>query len=249
MKQFSPKSVIIIPSRWGSKRLPGKPLVEIAGKPLISWVIKVALESKEKNEVIVATDNNEIYELSIKYGANAIMTNANHANGTSRLIEVSELLQADFYINLQGDEPLINPIDLDQIIQTLKRNPKNIVSLCHKIKKEEAKSNSKVKVVFTSNQKALYFSRAIIPHNSKTIYQHCGIYGFSKENLQIIKTLESTKLEEYEDLEQLRWLESGLHIQMIITNTKTQGVDTIEDIKEVDKKLRLKNIKAIITDI
>ena len=239
---------IVIPARWGSKRLPGKPLLEISGKPIISLVIERALKSRCASKVIVATDHEEIKKVATDAGAEAIMTKRDHINGTERVIEVAELYDYDYYINVQGDEPFVSPTDIDKLINSMGNN-KDIVSLCTIEKKENIESPNTVKVVFDEDFNAIYFSRNTIPYGTDYIYKHMGVYGFRKEVLKEIKKLPKTKLEKYESLEQLRWINNGYKINMIITKNNTIGIDTKEDLEIARKVYFINNLQAIVSDV
>ena len=239
---------IVIPSRWGSKRLPGKPLLEISGKPIISLVIERALKSKYASKVIVATDHNEIKKIAKDAGAEAIMTRGDHINGTERVIEVAELYDYDYYINVQGDEPFVSPKDIDKLINSLKKD-RDIVSLCSIEKKEDIESSNNVKVVFDEDYNAIYFSRNTIPYGTDYVYKHMGVYGFRKEVLKKIKKLTKTNLEDYESLEQLRWINNGIKIKMEITKNNTIGIDTKDDLETAREIFFMNNLQAIVSDV
>ena len=241
---------IVIPARWGSKRLPGKPLLEISGKPVISLVIERALKSKYASRVIVATDHKEIIKIATDSGAEAIITRSDHINGTERVIEVAEKYDYEYYINIQGDEPFVRHTDIDEIINTMKKDIDiDIVSLCTIEKKENIERPDNVKVVFDEDYNAIYFSRNCIPYGTDYIYKHIGVYGFRKEVLKKIKKLTKTKLEDYESLEQLRWINNGYRIKMKITKNNTIGIDTKEDLDTAREVYFMNNLQAIVSDV
>ena len=240
---------IVIPSRIGSNRLPNKPLLNVAGKPLISWVIEAAFKVDFKPEVIVATDDKRIKKLAESLGAKSILTSKDCKNGTARILEIIDEIDAEFIINLQGDEPLVSPNDLNNLFIAIKSRNNDIVSICHQIDSSEAADPSAVKVVFDFNQNALYFSRAKIPYGSESFFCHKGIYAFKKESLQKIRNLKSSILGNLEDLEQLQWLENNMSINMLITKDKSIGVDTQDDLLKAENALMANNIKALICDI
>ena len=244
-------TIIVIPARIGSTRLPKKPLKLIAGKPLIEWVINIALKVRNADKVIVATDDMEIANIAIKLGIDFLISKKSHRNGTERLIEVASKYSSDFYINLQGDEPLINPLDIEFLIEKLKVSSSGIVTLCHKINATKADDFSRVKVVRNLNNEALYFSRNKIPYGDGDVeyLQHEGIYGFNEKSLKLISFLKKTNLEVSENLEQLRWIQSGLKIEVFKINTESVGVDTLDDAKEVERILMLKGLKVIFSDV
>ena len=241
--------VIVIPARMNSSRLPGKPLRKIAGKPLLTSVVEIAQNVVCADDVVVATDHPDIEKLALQSNVEVFMTSQFHNNGTERLIEVSKKKAADFYINLQGDEPLILSSDIELLINELISSKSDIVTLSHPISSEEANNSSRVKVVCNSLNEALYFSRAKIPYGEKIYHQHIGIYGFTKNSLEIISRLNTSRLENVERLEQLRWLYSNLKIKVLSTDNKSTGVDTIDDLHLADMTLRLRNIQLIISDV
>ncbi len=240
---------IVIPSRMGSTRLPGKPLKIIAGKPLIYWVIKAAQRVANINQVILASDHTEIIKVGSELGIESILTSTSHKSGTERLLEVAKKVKSDFFINLQGDEPLIEPLDIEYLIENLTKSNFDIVTLAHKINSEEAKDPSRVKVICNNKNEAIYFSRNIIPYGAQSFLQHVGIYGFTKKSLDLIDSFTETSLEKLESLEQLRWLENNLKIGVFKSNNKVIGVDTIEDLKKVERILMLKKIKILFSDV
>jgi 3-deoxy-manno-octulosonate cytidylyltransferase (CMP-KDO synthetase) len=249
------KILIVIPARYQSERLPGKPLVQIAGKSLIRRVCE-QLEKVPFTKV-VATDNQSIKEEVEKYGYDVLLTSTDHQNGTSRCIECYELLKVqgksfDVLINVQGDEPLINPLQIEALANLLTSNlTLNIGTLIKSIESIEDFNNPNiVKVVKVKHSsgynKALYFSRSPIPFNRNDInnldhlqaFKHIGIYGFRTEILEKIKGLPTSQLEQIEKLEQLKWLESGHEIGLIETAFENIGVDTVEDITTVENFLK-----------
>jgi 3-deoxy-D-manno-octulosonate 8-phosphate phosphatase (KDO 8-P phosphatase) len=247
-----PNCLIVIPARWGSTRLPGKPLQLLAGQPLIAWVVQAALRSRLASSVVVATDHPQIVEAAHQAGAEAVLTSTGHRNGTERLLEVSERYPADCYINLQGDEPLIDPADLDRLIEALQvgdGEATDVVSLRHPISAEQALEPARVKVVCAADGRALYFSRAAVPWGATEYWQHVGVYGFAQSSLPRIAQLAPAPLETSENLEQLRWLEAGLAIRMLCTSQLSRGVDTPADVAPVDLQLRLRRVQAVLCDV
>ena len=242
-------TLIVIPSRWGSTRLPGKPLKLLCGKPLISWVIEAALKVKNASGIVVATDNEEIKRVGSQYNIQTLITSSKHRNGTERLLEVASKINADYYINLQGDEPLIDPKDIEILIDNLIKMNEDIITLCHEITEKEASDISRVKLVCNLENEAIYFSRNKIPFGELNYLQHIGIYGFKRKSLEIISNLKETRLEKLESLEQLRWVENNLKIKVIPTKNEAIGVDTLNDLKEVEKILKFKQIKIIFSDV
>ena len=240
---------IVIPARLGSKRLANKPLKDIAGKPMIKWVIEAAQNVSFNSSVIVATEDKEIKDLVDSLGVNCFLTKKFHKNGTERILEILDHIDSEFIINLQGDEPLVNPIDLNNLHKAIKSSDVDVASICHEVDNLEAEEPSNVKVVFDNNQNALYFSRSKIPYGAKTFYSHKGIYAFKREALQRIKYFKSSTLGNLEDLEQLHWLENNMSIKMLITKNKSIGVDTKDDLFKAENTLLANNIKALICDI
>lgn len=243
------KCAIVIPARMHSTRLPNKPLLNIAGKPLLSWVIDVALKVEFKSEIIVATDNIRIKKVAEDLGIKSFLTSKNNKNGTERIIEILDNIDAEYIINLQGDEPLVNPKDLNNLFNLIESKNIDIASICHEIDSLEADEVSNVKVVLDINQNALYFSRSKVPYGSKSFYCHKGIYAFKRHTLEKIKYFKSGILGDLEDLEQLKWLENGMKIKMLVSKNKSIGVDTKDDFLEAENALLANNIKALICDI
>jgi len=241
--------LIVIPARYGSTRLPGKPLIPLAGKPLIAWVVAAALQAQKATGVVVATDHPEIAEAARRAGAEALLTSASHRNGTARLLEVAAQRPAAAYINLQGDEPLINPQDVDRLINALQQGAADVFSLCHGISAAQAQEPSRVKVARSEQGRALYFSRSPIPHGTVRYWQHLGVYGFQAQALDWIRQLAPTALEQQEQLEQLRWLEAGLRIDLLESSAPSLGVDTPADLEEVSRVLQLRQIKGLLCDV
>lgn len=246
--------LIVIPSRFESERLPGKPLLPILGKSLI---LRVCEQLKHlPHKIVVATDHHGIYEHVTESGYQAVLTSTHHENGTSRCIECAEILESegfsyDVLINVQGDEPLINPAQLEEISHPFNQFPTmEIATLARKTTNSADRLNPNVVKVVSGKSKsgfskALYFSRSPIPYqrdaveNSETPgYRHVGIYAFRKEILPTIKSLKPGILEQIEKLEQLRWLESGLEIGIMETQFENIGVDTPDDILVVENFLK-----------
>ena len=240
---------ILIPARMGSSRLPNKPLKEIAGKPLIKWVIELAQKVNFKASLIVLTEDKIIKDYVDSIEVECFLTDKFHKNGTSRILEILDRINSDFIINLQGDEPLVNPLDLNNLYETIQSDDSDIASICHEVNNLEADEPSNVKVVFDINKYALYFSRSKIPYGAKTFYSHKGIYAFKKATLEKIKFLESNYLGNFEDLEQLQWLENNISVKMLISKNKSIGVDTQDDLIKAENALLSNNIKGLICDI
>ena len=240
---------ILIPARMGSSRLPNKPLMEIAGQPLLKWVIDLASNINFKSSLKVLTEDKIIKDFVNSLGVECFLTDKSHKNGTARILEILDSIDSDFVINLQGDEPLVNPIDISNLYEMIKSGDSDVASICHEVDKLEAGKPSNVKVVFDINQHALYFSRSKIPYGAKTFYSHIGIYAFKRAALEKIKFLKSSFLGNFEDLEQLQWLENNISIKMLISKNKSIGVDTQDDLIKAENALLSNNIKGLICDI
>lgn len=246
------KNIVIIPARLSSSRLPRKVILDICGKPMVQHVYEASKKAKYIDEVYIATDSKEIEDICKLFTSNIIMTSEKHESGTDRLAEAVQNINAENIINVQGDEPLIDPNLIDELALVLENSNVPMVSAMHKIKTtKELKSLNAVKLTVDKNNQALYFSRSIIPHHRdewesllrhhKTIpetldfYKHIGIYGYKKEFLIKYSNMEQTYLERLEKLEQLRVLENGFKIKMIETAYESIGVDTIEDLNNIKK--------------
>jgi 3-deoxy-manno-octulosonate cytidylyltransferase (CMP-KDO synthetase) len=235
--------VAVIPARLASTRLPRKILRDISGRPMLAWVYEAARASKLLNEVIVATDSDEILEVCTKSGYNVRMTSPECKSGTDRVVEVSRAINADVYVNVQGDEPLTRPEHLDALI-TLMQNPEvqvgTIKTPCGAV---DVDNPNAVKVVTDLNGKALYFSRATIPFDrdqagTVDYFKHLGFYAYRKPALESFIGWSESQLERSERLEQLRFLDNGIPIHVVETPFDTVGVDTEEDLKRVETILK-----------
>ncbi|NNM15183.1 MAG: 3-deoxy-manno-octulosonate cytidylyltransferase [Bacteroidia bacterium] len=240
----------IIPARFGSTRFPGKPLAEIAGKSMIQRVYEQASKSKHLKKVLVATDDDRILKHVSSFGGAAMMTSENHVNGTQRCEEVVSNLNEsyDVVINIQGDEPLIQPKLIDSVCEIFEIPDIEIATLITKIDSSEDLLNPNVvKVVTDKNGSALYFSRSPIPYNKNiqadklpddvSYLQHIGLYAYRTDVLQKLVKLEPSKLEMAESLEQLRWLENGFSLQTIFSSLPSYAVDSPSDIGKIEKLL------------
>lgn len=241
---------VVIPARYASNRLPGKPLLDIAGKPMVIRVVEQALQS-DAEDVVVATDHEKIAEVVRSYGYQALMTKPDHASGTDRIAEVVQQLgwQAQtIVVNVQGDEPLISPKLIKEVAHDLEQHPAaSIATACHPIHDKASLLNPNVvKVVMDSDGYALYFSRAPIPYARDAFvenlemppglpaYKHIGIYAYRAAFLRKYKDLEAVPIEKFEALEQLRALWHGYRISVMITeHTLNPGVDTKADLEFV----------------
>ena len=238
------KAAGIIPARWGSTRFQGKPLYLIAGKPLLRHVWERCQRAKKLDSVIIATDDMRIANAAFDWGAEIALTSPRHQSGTDRIAEVArKAKQFTFIINIQGDEPLVDPRLIDKLVEKLARNPRiDIVTVAHPFDDPaEASSPHQVKVVVDLEGRALYFSRAAIPFPrdlSRIKYlRHQGIYGFRREMLLQFVKWKPTPLERAESLEQLRALENGVSVHVLVTKHGSPGVDTPEDAVALEQKL------------
>jgi 3-deoxy-manno-octulosonate cytidylyltransferase (CMP-KDO synthetase) len=230
------KGLGIIPARYGSTRFQGKPLVEINGKSMIRRVIDQAKKCTSLSEVWVATDDERIFNHVEEYGCKAIYTSENCNSGTERICELLPHFENDFdfVLNIQGDEPFIHVVSLEELATAIKTSQSDIATLAVQIEStEEANDSNRVKVVFSNSGRALYFSRSIIPfaRNSQPNYfKHLGVYAYTTKALQMIQNLQASHLELTESLEQLRWLENDLTISIVVTSHDSTGIDTPEDL-------------------
>jgi len=238
----------IIPARYGSARFPGKPLVEIDGKTMIQRVYEQASFATSLDELTVATDDKRIFDHVQSFSGNVMMTNPDHQNGTERCFEVVDRQAYNFktIINIQGDEPFIQPEQIDLLAACLESETVQIATLVKKIDDfREFISNTIVKVIVNKNSQALYFSRTPIPYinnpdkellfRENAFYKHIGIYGYKSNTLKELVNLPASKLEELESLEQLRWLENGYKIFVKETELESVSIDTPEDLDQLEK--------------
>ena len=240
------KIVAIIPARYASTRFPGKPLIDIAGKSMIQRVIERVQLCASISEVLVATDDERIAQHVETLGLKCIMTRADHPSGTDRCLEALELsgIAADGIINVQGDEPFVDPSQLEQLTRLILEPDVSIATLAKEITDSSALFDpSKVKVVFNAHGRALYFSRQAIPFQRDrkpeewisyhTYYKHIGLYAYKPDALRAICNLQPSSLEKAESLEQLRWLENGYSIAVAVTEIETPSVDTPADLQAI----------------
>jgi 3-deoxy-manno-octulosonate cytidylyltransferase (CMP-KDO synthetase) len=232
------KAIAIIPARLASTRLPRKMLREIAGQPLLGLVYEAARKSPHLAEVIIATDSEEILQLAARHGWKARMTSHAHRSGTERVHEVSEALAADIYLNIQGDEPLTRREHVDALLEVMQNDSVEVGTLKTPCPKHDVENPNAVKVVTDASGKALYFSRATIPHDRDQTrppyFKHLGFYGYRKKALDRFCALPESLLERSERLEQLRFLENGIAIYVGETPYDTVGVDTEQDLQRVE---------------
>ncbi|WP_303720417.1 3-deoxy-manno-octulosonate cytidylyltransferase [Malonomonas rubra] len=249
MKNLS-KATAIIPARYASTRFPGKPLALIKGLPMIQHVCHQVSKAKTVDKVIVATDDDRIADVVRGFGGEVVMTRADHPTGTDRLAEVAERIYAELIVNVQGDEPLIDPRMIDQAVQPMIDQPKlKMGTLASRINEiEDFFSPNVVKVVRDSNNLALYFSRAPIPWprdlsreelaerlDGVALFRHIGLYVYRRDFLLSYPQLVKTPLESLENLEQLRALESGIRLYVAETEFSCHGVDTPDDLQRVSR--------------
>jgi 3-deoxy-manno-octulosonate cytidylyltransferase (CMP-KDO synthetase) len=235
---------VIIPARYKSTRFPGKSLIDINGKPMIIRVVEIACKAVGKENVFVATDDERISDVIEDYGYNYIMT-TDCPSGTDRVAQASRLMEADIVLNVQGDEPLLNPNDIERVIEHKKKHMDSVVNCMSKIDSEEANNVNTIKVVTNFNNDLIYMSRSPIPATkvglSDNTYKQVCIYAFTKEQLEKFYKMKKTLLELDEDIDILRFLEMGINVKMIETFGTTQAVDVPQD---VDKVVGLINVSS-----
>ncbi|WP_315273229.1 3-deoxy-manno-octulosonate cytidylyltransferase [Selenomonas sputigena] len=238
------RTLCVIPARYASTRLPGKPLADICGKPMICRVLERASRAQKPEKVIVATDDERIYDAVRAEGGEALMTRADHPTGTDRLAEVAEAYpEVDLIVNVQGDEPLIEPSVIDELIAPFEMD-KNLPMATVMVRMDDAAEQlnpNNVKVIVDKLGYALYFSRSLVPYPRAAagpVYKHIGIYAYRRDFLLRYARLEPTPLERAESLEQLRALENGYGIRVLETDCRFVGVDTPEDLALVNKIYR-----------
>lgn len=238
------KTAIIIPARYGSSRLEGKPLIKVLDKPIIQWVYEKAQQAKFADIIIVATDDQRIYDAVKSFGGNVEMTSSEHKCGSDRIKEVvMRHPEISYIVNLQGDEPLIKPESIDEVAKNVKEDKlADISTLIRKITPDEAENPNLVKCVVDNLGFAMYFSRSKIPFERNAgksdFYGHLGIYGYKREALIKMTELPQSTYEMSESLEQLRALQNGMKIKTSVVDFTPVGIDTIED---------LEKFKAIVT--
>jgi len=248
---MSPTIAAIIPARYASSRFPGKPLALIAGKPMIQWVYERASQAAHLHYLLVATDDQRIYDAVLGFGGQAVLTSADCASGTDRVAQAARALEVDVVINVQGDEPLIEPAALDLVAQTLlSDNEAVMATLARQVSDPRELDNfNTARVVIDQRGRALYFSRAVIPygrdHADKhdwpahyPYYDQIGIYAYRKAFLLAYKDLNFSILEQAEKLEQLRALENGYVIKVGLCHFRPVCVDIPQDIAIVEQRLK-----------
>ena len=254
----SEKVLAVIPARWASVRFPGKPIIDILGKPMVQWVSEQAQKARLVTEVVIATDDKRIYDAVIGFGGKVVMTSPNHQSGTDRVAEVAKNIECDIVVNIQGDEPLIPPENIDLVIKPLLDSGKLAVStlMTAITSSSEILDPDICKVVVDDSGFALYFTRAPIPYhrdfesmdkpNSDSQmgvnqmilgYKHIGIYAYKKSFLLQFSNMKTSRLENIEKLEQLRILENRYSIQVVETEQNSIGVDRPSDIEIIVKNI------------
>ncbi len=238
--------LIVVPARYASSRFPGKPLAAVAGRPMIQHVVD-RLSSSQKWRVVVATEDDRIKKAVESFGGEAIITRADHRTGTDRVAEVAVHIPAEIYVNVQGDEPLVDPAAVEAVVSAMIDDPAiQIATPCTAIiHANDIMDPNIVKVVRDFDGNGLYFSRAPIPWVRDTgakvaasHWKHIGIYGYRRDALLEFPTLPPGELERVEQLEQLRWLENGFHISVVETDYDAVSVDVPADVERVEKLLR-----------
>ncbi len=249
------KKIVVIPARLNSSRLPNKVLLDLKGKTVVQRVYEQCLKAKNIDAVYIATDSLEVQNSCKNFTQNIIMTKDTHESGTDRIAEAVEAIECDVVINVQGDEPFIDPSLIDELANCFENTNTKMTSAMHKISKvDELKNHNVVKVAVDKNLDALYFSRSIIPHHRDDLesllchhenipeplrfFRHLGIYGYTKKFLLEYSKMEPTYLERLEKLEQLRVLENCYKIKMIETDYNSIGIDTKEDYQKALELLK-----------
>lgn len=232
----------VIPARLASTRLPRKVLREIAGRPLVAWVYEAARKAPDLDEVLVATDADEVMQACARLGIPAALTSGDHPSGTDRVWEIAQSRAADVYVNIQGDEPFVTAGHVARLVEPFRTTPETQVStLCIRATPDEVDARHVNKVVFGEGGRALYFSKFGIPFDrdgrGAVRYKHIGLYAYRRPALETFHRLPPSTLERIEGLEQLRFLEHGVSITVVETTEPTIGVDTEEDFRAVEARL------------
>ncbi len=252
-----PSTVAIIPARYNATRLPGKPLIDLGGQPMIQRVYAQVRQVAEIERVIVATDDPRIADAVVQFGGEVQMTRADHLNGTDRIAEVAAMLDAEIIVNVQGDEPLIAPETIAAALRPVQSEPDlPMATTCEPLEPVDAENPNVVKVVCDAQGNALYFSRALIPYPRQPVVaqtlwrKHTGLYVYRRQALLHMTALPPAPLELAEGLEQLRALTHGMRIRVVETKYRSIGVDTPDDVERVrqwltglEKKQRVAGVK------
>ncbi|QHT48043.1 3-deoxy-manno-octulosonate cytidylyltransferase [Bacillus sp. SB49] len=233
------KVIGVIPARYNSSRFPGKPLADILGKPMVQHVFERVSASDKIDEVVVATDHEDIKQTVLNFGGKVVMTREDHETGSDRMAEVVSKMEGDIFVNIQGDEPLIHTGTIDKLVEAALENPESVITAKTKLEDmEDVQDPNVVKVIADSKDTAIYFSRSPIPYNRSkeptTYYKHLGIYSYPRNVITKFVDLPQSPLERVEVLEQLRLLENDYTIKVIETTYDAVGVDVPEDIQKVE---------------
>ena len=238
------KTIAVIPARMSSTRFPGKVLANLGGKPIIQWVWERTVRSKA-SQVLIATDSEEVIRAAKSFGANAVMTRPDHPSGSDRIREAALNIDYDVIINVQGDEPFMEPDVINSLIDVMNgADAPEMATVVVPCKREEIASNPNLpKVVLTTDDYALYFSRSEIPFlrvggTDMPLYRHWGIYAYRRATLDRFVSLPESSLEKCEKLEQLRALENGIRIKVVKTEFQSIGIDTPEDLERAEQYIR-----------
>lgn len=243
------KVIAIIPARYASTRFPAKPLADIHGKPMVWWVYNQVKKTKGLADVMVAIDSPEIKQVCEELGLNYIYTSSDHITSTERLNEVASKIDADYYICINGDEPLIDPEVIEKIIPSAPVNDSEpfVANLMAEIKNPvEVIDNTNIKVVVNSKSEALFFSRSPIPHPKSSLdfsyFKHLGVLCYNKKALQFFSETPKGPVEKIEDVNELRFIENNIRLHMIPVETRTLSVDTPKDLEYVKKYITENNL-------
>ena len=226
------KTLVVIPARWKSTRLPGKPLAIIGDKPMIQHTWEKASQSLADN-VIIATDDQRIFEAALNFGAKVMMT-SEWGTGTERVIEVQSIMKYDFIINVQGDEPFIDPLDINTVIETVKLNSNSVATLKTNLSEEEYDDPNAVKIITNPNGSVAMFTRSSNYTPSEVVFKHIGIYGYSAYVLDRISEMVPTENSINNSLEQLTWMDHNIPIMSGFTTYKSLGIDTPADLERAN---------------
>lgn len=234
------KTIVMIPARLQSSRLPEKVLIDIKGKTMLQRVFERVQKAKQKkiiDEIYIATDSKKIQKEVLKFTKNVVMTSSKHSSGTDRIAEAVQKIDCDYIINVQGDEPLVEVTLIEKLVNALQNNQTEFVTAAYLLLSEkQILDPAKVKVVLNQQQQAIYFSRAAIPYSKDyqaQYYCHIGIYGYSRKFLLHFTKLPRTSLEKCEKLEQLRAIQMGYAISVVLTKKPSFGIDTPEDARKI----------------
>ena len=244
------KIIGIIPSRYKSSRFEGKPLADILGRPMVWWVYQQAIKVKELDEVIVATDDERIFDVCKKYDMNVIMTSEKNPTGTDRVVEVSNSVKADLYIVIMGDEPLIKAEDISRLVYKMK-DDKNAYAgmLATKFKNPvDVINNSTIKLAVNDFDELIYMSRLAVPYPKAVIgydyHKNVGVYAFSKDGIDFFKNTQRGRLESIEDMEMMRMLEHHKIVKVVFIDTDAMSVDTKKDLSRIIDYMKEKGIQS-----